>query len=388
MQEARNYPNQANDHLSPLSAEKLSNPELVDIMLKHYPQITAKTALSAAVYINHLYANVRGSVPKEVIDKWKIEIDAIASEAMASQLKRLPFLTNKVGSEGDKEEQYTGETASSVKGFYGKNNEHLFWGVSDVVEGTSLAARNKPGASSVLAITPPFGIMPAPATSEKSYYMVKLIAAPQAKGILNLDNYNENSLHQYCEKLGIYPHELTQVSMNPDKPGREINQKYIDIGRKAGLNIKLIDTGDFIRGVKAAIDPEMEFDLSNGCRASLPPTILVGRGGFEEGLLSATATRALGSFMQARRFNQDADIMQNYPLWTLDDLVPAKKDEVLLANSYITADPALILGSKGVEYNHITNQYETMTMTITHQGIKFLKHKFDARYVTQSQFLV
>ena len=324
---------------------------------KHYSQVTAITAVLAARQIWQLHQEYGPNQPKDVIDAWKYAIDQTAADAMAYALNQIPFKTKKVGSEGAKEKEKMGKAAACVKGCYGKNGNPEKWGVSDVVEGTTLAAKNLPGASSVLAITDIEGIMPTP---ENTHYMVKLIAPPQAEGILGIDHYTVEGLWELCARLKIKPEQLTQITMDPGKKGREINQAYVDVARQAGVNLKLIDVGDFMPGVRAALDP---------FKFKYKPVILVGRGGFEEGILAATAAKATGGFMQAWQFDKDPSVMNNNPIMSLVDLVPGPARSSALMASFITADHEWF-GQPGVKINK-KGKYVVKTMKVTVKGVNF-----------------
>jgi fructose-1,6-bisphosphatase/sedoheptulose 1,7-bisphosphatase-like protein len=227
-----------------------------------------------------------------------------------------------------------------LKGEFGKNGRGYptVWKVSDVVEGTDFAVNNIPGASSVIAVTSPNGIMPTP---EGRKYMMKLIAPPQAKGIMSLSQNHEENLLNLIKKLGIKPEELTQVTLNTvDEEGkikkeRLINQQYIDAARKVGVNLMLINHGDLVPGIKAALDPE-----KNGNKAM----IVIGRSGFEEATMDAAAAKALGGFAECQEYfvlpkTESGEFRFELGRYLSHDmLVPARKEEVLVSVSSITGD--------------------------------------------------
>lgn len=329
-------------------------------MRNHYPLVTAHTALAAYKKITQLYEHTPQPT-NEQRDHWKAEIDKAAAEMMEQKLHEIPFRTIKVGSEGDKEIHYAGKAAASVKGAYGKDHHPIVEGVSDVVEGTTPASRREPGASSVIAVArkennKPFGIRPTP---KDTHYLIKFIAPPQAHGSIDLAKPHEENLRTLIKTLGISPAELTQITLDPSKPGREINTEYLAAAEKLGVTIKLISGGDFMAGVRATMDP---------IRFGVSPVILVGRGGYEEGIMAGAAARALGAFMQAKEFHLNPTILANNPVLTLErHLVPADPEDILVSTSFITDDPWFTQPGIGLheERNKIT------TMVISTEGMRF-----------------
>lgn len=342
--------------------ERMSPAELLHKMEEYYPLVTARAALGTLSFILNLHNNHEGIPSKETIKGWKPQIDDVSREIMQDGLNDMPFVTISVGSEGAKEVLYAGEAAPSLQGRFGSKGYPELWKVSDVVEGTDFAVANKPGSTSVLAITPIGGIMPTP---EKAHHIVKLIGPPQAKGLMSLDQDHVTNLHNLIDALRIKPEELTQVTLNPFKDGvltREINLQFIEAAKKVGVNLIVIDAGDFMPGIRAGLDPK---------KSGFPPMIVIGRSGFEETTMNGAAINALGGFMEARKFDSDPEIMAKNPLWTVQDLSSAPKKSVLVSASFITADDRWF-HQPGVtrisEKNHVVT-----TLVATHKGIEFRK---------------
>lgn len=345
-----------------------SKHDLVSQMSEFYPHVTALTAVGAFRLIGELHRDYPGAHEK-TMDGWKKLIDRKAADTMAEALSKGSLLTVSVGSEGKKEVHYAGEAAASIEGSFGNKKGTRVWAVSDVVEGTTPASRYQSGASSVIAVSEEGGIMRTP--EEDAHYMVKLIAPPQAhEAEVSLKNPHEKNLGNLIDVLGIKPDELTQVTMNPGKPGREINIPFVDAARRLGVRVELIDVGDFMPGVKATLDPD---------RFGGNPMIVVGRGGFEEGTMAAASARALGGFMEAQVFDKDPERMAKNPIWGLDQLVPATNNRVLVAATFITPDNQwfrapgvreIPFDTEGFELNG-TRGLETCTMVIDHLGLEF-----------------
>lgn len=343
--------------------------EILEVMDTHYPGVTARTAIAAYRVIHHLHSKHESTYqetpPKDITDEWKGIIDEIAADTMTAEFSKLPIRTHSVGSEGAKEIQYAGVAAASVKGEHGRGNL-IMQAVTDVVEGTTPASQKKPGASSVAAVVlkprnKEYGIKPTP---DNVHYLVKLFGPPQGNGVMDMSLTHEENLNRLISVLGIKPYELTQVTMDPNKKGREINWQYIEAAKRVGVKIELINVGDFMPGVKAAMDPE---------KYGHSPMILVGRGGMEEGVMAAAAARALGGFAQAKEYSADERKLAENPVLTLaDHLVPADPKHTIVSATFITPDEKWFKKS-GIRNNE-GGTFTTTTMVVTHKGVQFREH--------------
>lgn len=346
--------------------EQLSPTELLQRMNEYYPVATARAAIGTKLFVQDLHRKHAGVPSKETLKTWKPQIDGIAKEIFESELNDIPFVTISVGSEGAKEKLYTGEAAPSLQGTYGENryNYPTVWKVSDVVEGTDFAVTDTPQATSVVALTPPNGIK---STPENAHHMFKFVAPRQAKGVVSLLKDPAENLYNLINALGIRPKELTQVTLNPYKDGkltRAINLPYIEAARKLGVNLKIIDAGDFVPGLRAILDP-------NRYGSKYSPMIVVGRSGWEETTMNGAAAAALGGFVEAIEFNEDPRVMAQKPLWTEQDLASAPKNTILVSASFITADEEWFK-QPGVTRTR-EKSHEVTTLAITHKGLDFKK---------------
>jgi len=346
--------------------EELPSTELLHQMERYYPQATARAAIGTKLFVQDLHRNHVGVPSKEILKGWKPQVDGRAKEILESELNDIPFVTISVGSEGAKEILYAGEAAPSLQGTYGDNRYGYptIWKVSDVVEGTDFAVTDTPQATSVIALTPPEGIMPTP---KDAHHMVKFVAPHQANGVVSLLKNPVENLYNLINVLGIKPKELTQVTLNPYKDGkltRAINLQYIEAARKVGVNLEIIDAGDFVPGLRAILDPK-----KYGTEYS--PMIVVGRSGWEETIMNGAAAATLGGFIEAIEYNEDPRIMAQNPLWTAKDLAPAPKETILVSTSFITAD------NNWFDQQGVTKISEkgctVTTLVITHKGLGFRK---------------
>ncbi len=331
---------------------------LLETMRGFYPAVTSRTAIAALLKAQELHAGFPEKPPKEVTDGFKATIDGAAADAMAVVLGNgSPFQTVKVGSEGEKEKYYAGEAAPSVLGVYGSSDRPRIAGVSDVVEGTTPLSRLEPGSSSVIAVAPfgeeHCGIRPVP---PDSHYMVKFVGPPQVRGVVDLSRPYRENLENIIDALGIRPEELVQVTMSPKKKGRECNWQYVDAALELGVDLQEINVGDFMPGVLAAADPVLF-----GGR----PTLLVGRGGYEEGVMSAVAARALGGCWIGQEYDRETGTAG--ALMTLDEIVPAHPKDVLVSTSFITDDAWF--SQPGIR--RVQDRHTVTTMVVTHNGVQF-----------------
>lgn len=323
-----------------------------------YPAVTGRTAVAALLKAQQLHAGFPEKPPREVTDGFKATIDGAAADAMAAVLGNgSPFQTVKVGSEGEKEKYYAGEAAPSVLGVYGNAGRPRIAGVSDVVEGTTPLSRLEPGSSSVIAVAPfedeHCGIRPVP---PDSHYMVKFIGPPRLRGVVDPSLPYRENLGNIIDALGIRPEELVQVTMSPKKKGRECNWQYVDAALELGVDLQEINVGDFMPGVLAAADPALF-----GGR----PTLLVGRGGYEEGVMSAVAARALGGCWIGQEYDRETGTPG--ALMTLDEVVPAHPKDVLVSTSFITDDRWF--SQPGIR--RVQDRHAVTTMVVTHNGVQF-----------------
>lgn len=131
-----------------------------------------------------------------------------------------------------------------------------------------------------------------------SYYAEKLAYGPKVNRLIRerglehalLDHPLADTLELVREALGKRVAELVVLIL--DRPR---NQHLVDQVRQAGAGLRMVSDGDITAAVAPAL-PETGIDL------------YVGSGGSPEGVLTATAMRALGGDMQLRMwFRNDAE---------------------------------------------------------------------------------
>jgi len=201
--------------------------------------------------------------------------DVAATEAMRAQLSKLPIDGIVVVGEGEK---------GSSPGFY--KGEHLgdpghrtkFDIAVDPLEGTTYVAKGMTNAMAVVAVAPR-GTMfdPGPA-----FYMEKFVAPPAARGKIDPTAPVAEKLDTLSRVLGKPVGEITVFVL--EKPR---HRRLVERIHAAGARVALYPAGDVAGALMAAI-PESGIDA------------LMGTGGTLEGIISASAIRALGGEFQGR----------------------------------------------------------------------------------------
>jgi fructose-1,6-bisphosphatase II len=147
----------------------------------------------------------------------------------------------------------------------------------DPLDGTSLIAKGRPNAISVVAIAPEGCLLHAP-----DMYMDKLAVSAKAKGAADINAPLEDNLKNVAKALNKDISDLTVTML--DRPRHE---EMIDRIRKLGARIKLFSDGD----VAAAIATGFEHTGVD---------ILMGIGGAPEGVIAAVAMKCLGGDFQGK----------------------------------------------------------------------------------------
>jgi fructose-1,6-bisphosphatase II / sedoheptulose-1,7-bisphosphatase len=201
--------------------------------------------------------------------------DQAAVDAMRRELNNLPIDGTVVIGEGEMDEApmlFIGERVGSKGGF--KVDIAV-----DPLEGTTLCAKNMPGAIATLAMAEDGTLLHAP-----DIYMDKIAVGPgYAKGVVDLDAPPEQNIRNLAKAKGMPPETITAMIL--DRPR---HADLIAAVRKAGASVSLITDGD-IAGVIHTTEPD-----KTGI------DIYLGIGGAPEGVLAAAALRCIGGQMQCR----------------------------------------------------------------------------------------
>src|SRR5450756_1381755 len=148
----------------------------------------------------------------------------------------------------------------------------------DPLEGTTLCAKNMPGAIATIAMADGGTLLHAP-----DCYMDKIAIGPgYPKGTIDLDAPAEENIIRLAKAKGVKPSEITAILL--DRPRHADKIAAI---RKLGAAVSLISDGD-VAGVIHCAEPKTGID------------IYLGSGGAPEGVLAAAALRCIGGQMQTR----------------------------------------------------------------------------------------
>jgi fructose-1,6-bisphosphatase II / sedoheptulose-1,7-bisphosphatase len=201
--------------------------------------------------------------------------DQAAVDAMRRELNNLPIDGTVVIGEGEMDEApmlFIGEHVGSKAGF--KVDIAV-----DPLEGTTLCAKNMPGAIATLAMAEGGTLLHAP-----DVYMDKIAVGPgYAKGVVDLDAPPEENIHNLAKAKGMPAETITAMIL--DRPR---HADLIAAVRRAGASVSLITDGD-VAGVIHTAEPD-----KTGI------DIYIGIGGAPEGVLAAAALRCIGGQMQCR----------------------------------------------------------------------------------------
>ena len=149
----------------------------------------------------------------------------------------------------------------------------------DPLEGTTLCAKNMPGAIATLAMADAGTLLHAP-----DCYMDKIAIGPgYPKGTIDLDAPADENILSLAKAKGVKPSEITAILL--DRPR---HSKMIEAIRKVGAAVSLISDGD-VAGVIHCADPD-----------NTGVDMYIGTGGAPEGVLAAAALRCIGGQMQCR----------------------------------------------------------------------------------------
>src|SRR5215471_16005918 len=193
--------------------------------------------------------------------------DQAAVDAMRRELNKLPIEGTVVIGEGERDEApmlFIGEKV-------GLNAGPKVDIAVDPLEGTTLCAKNMPGAIATMAMADGGTLLHAP-----DVYMQKIAVGPgYSKGVVELDASPADNVRRLAKAKGVEPGAITVLVL--DRPR---HADIIQSVRSTGAAVRLITDGD-VAGVIHCADPD---------NTGVAP----------EGVLAAVALRCIGGQMQCR----------------------------------------------------------------------------------------
>src|SRR6201997_2839692 len=201
--------------------------------------------------------------------------DQAAVDAMRRELNKLPIQGTVVIGEGERDEApmlFIGEKV-------GLNAGPFVDIAVDPLEGTTLCAKNMPGAIATMAMADGGTLLHAP-----DFYMQKLAIGPgYKKGVVELDASPADNVRRLAKAKGVEPSAITVLVR-----ARPRHAEIITGVRSTGAAVRLITDGDVAGVIHTASPEETGVDM------------YIGTGGAPEGVLAAVALRCIGGQMQCR----------------------------------------------------------------------------------------
>jgi len=276
--------------------------------------------------------------------------DQAAVDAMRRELNRLPIDGTVVIGEGELDEApmlFIGEKVGNRAG------PKVDIAV-DPLEGTTLCAKNMPGAIATVAMAEDGTLLHAP-----DVYMEKIAIGPgYPKGVVDLDAPPEENIINLAKAKGVPAESITAMIL--DRPR---HADLIGAVRKVGATVSLISDGD-VAGVIHTADPD-----------KTGVDIYLGIGGAPEGVLAAAALRCIGGQMQTRLVLDTEDRRKRAAKMGVED--PRRKYEIedmvrgdcLFAATGVTDGPML----HGVKFGQATVETETVVMRSVTGTVRWIR---------------
>jgi fructose-1,6-bisphosphatase II / sedoheptulose-1,7-bisphosphatase len=267
------------------------------------------------------------------------DADQAAVDAMRRELNKLPIHGTVVIGEGERDEApmlFIGEEV-------GRRTGPRVDIAVDPLEGTTLCAKNMPGAIATMAMAEGGTLLNAP-----DVYMEKIAVGPgYPKGVVDLDAPPEENIRALAKAKGVKPENVTALIL--DRPR---HADLIAAVRRTGAAVSLITDGD-VAGVIHTADA-----------ATTGIDIYMGIGGAPEGVLAAAALRCIGGQMQCRLVLDTEEkreraarmgVADPRKIYAMEDMV---KGDCLFAATGVT-DGALL---RGVKFGRDVIKTETVVM--------------------------
>jgi fructose-1,6-bisphosphatase II / sedoheptulose-1,7-bisphosphatase len=276
--------------------------------------------------------------------------DQAAVDAMRRELNNLPIRGTIVIGEGERDEApmlFIGEKV-------GRDTGPAMDIAVDPLEGTTLCAKNMPGAIATVALADGGTLLNAP-----DVYMEKIAIGPgYPKGVVDLDASAEDNIANLAKAKNVKPSSITALIL--DRPR---HADLISAVRKTGAAVTLITDGD-VAGVIHTADPE-----DTGI------DIYMGIGGAPEGVLAAAALRCIGGQMQGRLVLDTEEKRQRATQMGIKDLRKKYAMEEMVSGDCLFAATGVTNGSmlRGVKFHPEVIETETVVMRSATGTVRWIR---------------
>ncbi len=276
--------------------------------------------------------------------------DQAAVDAMRRELGGLPIDGTVVIGEGEMDEAPMLFIGEKVGTKFGPKVDIAV----DPLEGTTLCAKNMPGAIATLAMAEEGTLLHAP-----DIYMDKIAIGPgYPKGVVDLDAPADENIRALAKAKGVKPEAITAMIL--DRPR---HAELIAGVRKAGGAVSLISDGDVASVIHTADPDKTGID------------IYLGIGGAPEGVLAAAALRCIGGQMQTRLIIDTEEKRERAAKMGIKD--PRKKYQIedmvrgdcLFAATGVTDGRML----RGVAFGHDMIETETVVMRSATGTVRWIR---------------
>jgi fructose-1,6-bisphosphatase II / sedoheptulose-1,7-bisphosphatase len=298
-------------------------------------RVTERAAVAAA--------KLRGSGNEKAADQ-------AAVDAMRREMNNLAIVGTVVIGEGERDEApmlFIGEKVGAGQG-------PCVDIAVDPLEGTTLCAKDMPGAIATMAMAEGGTLLNAP-----DVYMEKIAIGPgYHKGIVDLDAPAEENIRALAKAKAVRPNDITALIL--DRPR---HADLIAAVRKVGASVRLITDGD-VAGVIHTADPE-----STGI------DIYLGIGGAPEGVLAAAALACIGGQFQGRLVLDTEEKRARAAKMGVKD--PRKKYQLedMVSGDCLFAATGVTTGSmlKGVRFREGLIETETVVMRSVTGTVRWIR---------------
>ncbi len=223
----------------------------------------------------------------------------------------------------------------------------------DPVEGTTLTANGRGGATAIIAVSET-GTMfnPGPIV-----YMEKIATGPEAAKAISIEASVGENVKAVAKAKGLDVREVTVMVL--DRPR---HAPIIEEVREVGARIHLISDGDAPGAISTAID-------GSGI------DILFGIGGTPEGVIAAAALKCLGGAIVGRLYPRDDAEREAAIAFGHDLERPLSTDDLVAGDNCFFAATGITTGSilRGVRYNRLGATTHSLVMRSRSGTVRFVE---------------